>query len=167
MVRSSLKIRRRTPKGTDPSSADPRAALETFLDRFEPSVAQIARAALATLRSIVPNATEMVYDNYNALVVGFSPSDRPSDAVFSVAVYRDHVSLCFLQGARFADPFGRLRGNGAQVRHIRLEGDDALDDPQLRALIDIALDHARPFDPQRPGRIVVRAVAERQRPRRI
>jgi len=27
-------------------------------------------------------ATEMVYDNYNGLVIGFSPTEKPSLAIF-------------------------------------------------------------------------------------
>jgi len=39
----------------------------------------------------------MVYDNYNFLVIGFSPTERPSEAIFSIAMSPRRVSLCFLQ----------------------------------------------------------------------
>jgi len=38
----------------------------------------------------------MVYDNYNALVIAFSPNERPSDAIFSIALYPHWVNLFFL-----------------------------------------------------------------------
>jgi len=42
----------------------------------------------------------MVYDNYNALVIGFGPNDRPSLAIFSIVLFPRWVTLCFLQGGR-------------------------------------------------------------------
>jgi hypothetical protein len=49
----------------------PRQQLESFLDRYTEEVAGAARRALRHMRRRVPGATEMVYDNYNALAVGF------------------------------------------------------------------------------------------------
>jgi hypothetical protein len=46
-------------------------------------------------------AIAMVYDNYNRLVVGFCPNERPSDAIFSLVLYPRRVGFCFLQGAVF------------------------------------------------------------------
>ena len=50
------------------------------------------------------SAVEMIYDNYNWLVIGFSPTDRPSDAIFSLVLPPGRVTLCFLQGAGLPDP---------------------------------------------------------------
>ena len=81
-----------------------------------------ARSALARLRRLVPGAVELVYDNYNALVVGFGPSERPSEAILSLVAYPKWVTLCFLQDApELPDPEGLLKGSGSSVRHISLE----------------------------------------------
>ena len=55
---------------------DAEAQLDSFLDRYTPEVAADARQALAFMRARLPTATQMVYDNYNALVIGFS-AGRP------------------------------------------------------------------------------------------
>ena len=52
-----------------------------FLARYSPAVAACARGVLVRLRKQVPGAVELVYDNYNALVVGFGATERASDAV--------------------------------------------------------------------------------------
>jgi hypothetical protein len=52
---------------------------ETFLRKYDPAVASEGKKCLAKLRKLVPGAIEMVYDNYNFLVVGFCPSMRPSE----------------------------------------------------------------------------------------
>jgi hypothetical protein len=46
-------------------------------------------------RSGAPGAVELVYDNWNGLVIGFGPTERASDAVVSLLMARDHVSLRF------------------------------------------------------------------------
>ncbi len=141
--------------------------LEGFIDRFTPEVAAAARAALRTLRTLVPGARELVYDNYNALVVGFGPNERAWDAVFSIVVYPRYVTLFFLQGATLPDPDGVLTGNGKVVRHIRLEPVTTLDEPAVRRAIALALDLARvPIDPKGQRTLEIRAVSATQRPRR-
>jgi hypothetical protein len=109
----------------------------------------------------------MVYDNYNALVIGFVPNERPSDAIFSVVLYPDHVSLCFLQGAGIPDPRGRLLGSGNVARHVRLESADTLDEPEIVSLMNTALHRAKvPLDPKQPRRLIIKSISAKQRPRR-
>lgn len=145
----------------------PRAELARFIGRFSPEIAALARSALATLREWLPGAVELVYDNAYALVVGFGPTERPSEALFSIAIYPQKVSLCFLWGAHLPDPDGLLRGGGRQVRHVRLENARTIKSRGVRALIDAAIDDAgNPFDASRRGRIMIRAISKNQRPRR-
>jgi hypothetical protein len=119
------------------------------------------------MRRLVPGAVELVYDNYNALVIAFGPSERASEAIFSIALYPRWVNLFFAQGATLADPDHLLKGGGTQVRHIVLEEAAVLDDPRVRRLITRARAAAtRPLDPGRRRRMVIRAVSARQRPRR-
>src|SRR5579863_6546463 len=127
----------------------PARQLASFLAKFEPGVAASARAALARLRKKLPGAIELVYDNYNALAIGFGPSDKASEGIFSIAVYPRWVSLFFLQGAKLPDPDGVLAGCGTQVRHIVLTETAVLDHPAVRKLMALALSSAKkPVDPK-------------------
>jgi hypothetical protein len=145
----------------------PRAQLAGFITRYTPSVARSARAALARLRTLVPSAVELVYDNYNALAIGFGPSERASEAIFSIALFPRWVSLFFLQGARLADPHGLLKGTGKKARHIVLEDASILDKPAVRTLIAQALVKAsKPLDGTKRSRIVIKSISANQRPRR-
>src|SRR5258708_18343392 len=103
--------------------------LATFLARFSPEIVALAKAARARLRKRLPGAIEMVYDNYNALVIGYSPTERPSDAILSIVIWPRRVSVCFIQGKHLPDPAGVLIGDGNQVRFIRLDTDAAILDP--------------------------------------
>jgi hypothetical protein len=135
--------------------------------RYDPAIAACARRALARLRRILPGATELVYDNYNALVIGFGPSEKATEAVCSIALYPRWVNLYFLQGASLSDPQQLLRGDGKQVRYMRLEDDSLLDFPPVQALLIQAWERsAGPARPPTKRKLVIRAVAARQRPRR-
>jgi len=141
--------------------------LAEFISRFSPTIARRARVALAIMRQRLSGAVELVYDNAYALVVGFSPTERPSEALFSVVISPNKVSLCFLQGVHLTDPRGLLQGSGKQVRYVRIESDATLNRPGVRALIRSALEAAgNPFDRARRGCTIVRAISTRQRPRR-
>ena len=154
-------------RSTTATALSPERQLATFLAKYTPEIVAETEAVLAKMRARLPGAVEMVYDNYNGLVVGFGAEERPREAVLSIIVLPDHVTLCFIWGADLFDPDKLLRGGGSQVRHIRLDGPETLDTPAVRALMTEAIARsARPFDQTQPNRIVIRAVAAKHRPRR-
>jgi hypothetical protein len=146
----------------------PRAQVTAFMARYRPEVAKIGRAALTSLRKHLPGTVEMVYDNYNALVIGFSTTDRPSDAILSIGLYPRWVNVYFLQDATgLPDPEGILRGTGNWVRSIRLTSPDDIEKPAVRALIAEAVTRADPpIDPTRRRRLAIRAVSAKRRARK-
>ena len=150
------------------TTKSPRAELEGFIAKYSPGVAREGRAALTKMRRLVPGAVELVYDNYNWLVVGFCPSERASDAVFSLVFTPRWISLCFLQnGPALSDPTGLLRGSGTRVRNVGLESAKDLDKPAVRSLIAEALARARvPIDGAGRSRLIIKSVSAKQRPRR-
>jgi hypothetical protein len=141
--------------------------LDRFLDAYTPDVAELARKTLATLRRRLPNAIELVYDNYNALACGFGPNERASDVIFSIAVYPKHINFFFLQGAKLPDPDGLLQGDGSRVRYVRLEDEKTLDRADVKAMMTTAMKMAKvPFDKSVSYKLVIKSVSAKQRPRR-
>lgn len=148
-------------------SESPQERLAGFMAAYAPEIGELARGALERLRRLVPGAVEMVYDNYNALVIGFGATERSSEAVLSIALYPRWVTLFFLHGAGLSDPHQLLSGSGSQVRSIVLRAADDLDRPEVRELIAHAVARsATPFDTAAPGRMVIKSVSAKQRPRR-
>jgi len=144
------------------------ARLDQFIEKFAPPVAARARAALARMRQRVPGAVQLVYDNYNALGIGFGANEKLSGIVFSIAVYPRWVSLFFARGRELDDPEHLLKGSGNTVRHIVLKEMSLFDEPAVEALIAQALARASPpIDPAGEGRLVIKSVSARQRPRRL
>lgn len=167
--------RSRTGAGANATKSDARAAsdsriverdIDRFLARFEPGVERLARDVRRWMQRRLPTAIEMVYDNYNALVFGFVPSERPSDAIFSVAVYPRYVSVFFLQGAGLPDPEGLLQGSGSQVRHLRVGDVADLERPAVTALVAAALDDAVvPMPRGGRGTVIIRSISAKRRAR--
>ena len=118
------------------------------------------------MRRRFPTAHELVWDNYNFFVIGYSPTERPTDSIVSIAARANGVGLCFIRGASLPDPAGLLLGSGKQTRFIRLESAAALARPEMEALLAAATARSRiPFRKTGRGRLIVRSVSAKQRPR--
>jgi len=143
----------------------PEAQLRSFIAKFDTRNQALIRAVRRALRKRLPTATELVYDNYNFFVIGYSPTPRPSDAVLSIAAGANGVGLCFIQGARLPDPKKVLQGGGKQTRFLRLDSAAVLERPEVESLISAALSRAKPLPASGRGDLVIRSVSATQRPR--
>jgi hypothetical protein len=140
-----------------------RQQLESFIARFTPEVAAMARKAFAWMRRKYPRATVLVYDNYNALAIGFGSTEKVSDVVFSIALYPRWVSFFFFYGASLPDPRKVLKGSGKQVRYFIIDRIEVLEEPAILALMDAAAGDELEAG---SGKIVIKSVSAKQRPRR-
>lgn len=143
----------------------PQDQLTAMAARYAPEIAARGLAAIARLRARMPGAHRLVYDNYNALAVGFAYGDRAKDAFVSIAFYPRWVTLFFLYGKGLDDPEGLLKGDGARVRHVVLADAEDMERPEIVALLDQALEQKGP-PPEGEGPLVIKAIAEKQRARR-
>jgi hypothetical protein len=147
-------------------TGQPEKQLREFIAKFTPEMGKMIRAARAKMRAFMPRAAELVYDNYNFFVIGYGPTERAGEAIFSLAAQAKGLNLCFLQGAKLPDPHKLLRGSGNVVRNIRLESADTLDDPNVRRLMAIALIRAKaPILVDASHRLIIKSVSAKQRPR--
>ena len=145
---------------------DAAAQLDSFMARYSPQLVADARRALAVLEARLPTATRLVYDNYNALVIGFGASEKVGDIILSVALYPRWVTLFFLRGVDLPDPSGLLQGSGSQVRGVRLQPISRLETNEVGALIDAAVGNAPPLPPGGQGKLIIKSISAKQRPRR-
>ena len=142
--------------------------LDKLIAKYTDEVAARTHALVAALRARLHGATLLVYDNYNALVFGYGPTERPSEAVLSLALMPAWVTLCFLKGAKLSDPKKLLKGDGNIVRSVRLTSPRHLEEPDIRMLIRQAVTAATPSFPSGGGAqlTVIKSISARQRPRR-
>src|SRR4051794_35437212 len=118
-----------------PRAPSPATQVANFLAKFDPRVAKVVRSCRSALRRRLPTAHELIYDNYNFLAVGYSPTERTSDTIVSLAAAKNGVALSFYHGASLPDPEKILLGSGNQNRFVRLEGPATLARPEVEALI--------------------------------
>src|SRR3954469_2912737 len=118
--------------------------LREFIAKFDPPNQALIRASRAAMRARLPGAWELVYDNYNFFVIGYSPTERPSDCIFSIAAAANGVNLFFAQGARRADPGKGRQAAGKQVRFTRVTSRAAFDRAEVRALMAAAVGLGKP-----------------------
>ena len=153
--------------GTSGPAARPETQLQAFISKFARKDQHRIRAIRRAVRKRFPTANELVYDNYNFFVIGYSPTERPSDAIVSIAARANGVGLCFIRGASLPDPNKVLLGAGRQTRFIRLESAGQLARPEVEALVAEAIARSKtPLPTTGRGRLIIRSVSKKQRPRR-
>lgn len=159
---SAMKAKKTT---TSPAAAE--RQLAGFIAKFEPAVARFIREVRRALRQRMPTAFELVYDNYNFLVIGYCPTERASDCIVSLAADAHGVQLMFYYGATLPDPHGILQGSGAQNRSLRLESANDLGRPEIESLIAGAAEQGKtPLLKEGGGCLIIKSISAKQRPRR-
>ena len=156
-----------TKKVTSVAPTDAEKQLKTFIDKFEPKHQTLIRAVRKALRKRLSTAHELVYDNYNFFVIGYAPTERPTDSILSIAAGANGVGVCFIRGASLPDPHKILLGSGKQTRFIRVESAKVLASPEVEALIAGATAQSKtPLSATGKRKLIIRSVSTKQRPRR-
>jgi hypothetical protein len=147
---------------------NPETQLASYFARYEPAIAKRGKALRAKLRARLPGLFEIVYlyENQDALVISYSPTEHGYEGLCSLALYPDRVLLHFAQGALLskADPGKLLQGRGKTVRHVVVSAAGDLDRPEIEALMTAALKLAK-LRPEAgaKGAVIVRAEEQKQR----
>ena len=81
-------------------ATNPAAALAGFIGKFAPEHQRLIRNVRTALRRRLPTANELVYDNYNFFVIGYSPTERPSDTIVSLAAGANRVGRRCIEARR-------------------------------------------------------------------
>ena len=91
-----------------------------FLEPFPLASREIALWLRDFVWDLYPKTNELIYDNYNALAFGWSPTDKVGHTFCSIAVGRTskNVHFGFYWGSEIADPEKLLIGKGNQYRYI-------------------------------------------------
>lgn len=84
-----------------------------------------------------PYANELIYDNYNALAVGWSLTETVTGTICSIAAYRAGTNLHFgfYWGNLLTDPSKKLVGKGSQYRYVLVNDRASFDKEYITQLI--------------------------------
>ena len=158
-------MRRVKPAGRTPSSAERQIA--GFIAKIGPNKQTLIRSVRKVLRKRFPTANELVYDYHKNFVIGYSPTERGSDAIVAMSAAPNGVRLFFNQGPSLPDPHKILLGNGRQTRFIWVESAGVLLWPEVESLMTAAARKAKaPLDRSGRGELIIKSKSSKQRSRR-
>jgi len=93
---------------------------------------------------LYPQTNELIYDNYNAVALGWSPTDRVGHIFCSIAVGRTshNIHFGFYWGAELSDPDHILLGEGNQYRYILVKDIDQFPKAYIKKLMKEAYNNS-------------------------
>lgn len=108
-----------------------------FLSPFEDNIQSIALWLRKFVWDLYPNSNELIYDNYNAVAFGWSPTDRVGHIFCSIAVGRSskNIHFGFYWGSEIADPKKMLLGQGNQYRYILVKSKEEFPRAYIKKLL--------------------------------
>jgi hypothetical protein len=118
---------------------------------------------------LYPETNELIYDNYNALAFGWSPTDRVGHTFCSVAVGRSshNVHFGFYWGSELSDPKKMLLGEGNQYRYILAKEKETFPRAYITKLVKEAyansLAKVKDKKQLRQGLTIVKSISTRKR----
>lgn len=122
---------------------------------------------------LCPGANELIYDNYNAVAFGWSPTEKPSHGICSIAVGRSsgNVHFGFYWGNELKDPDKILLGEGNQYRYILVTDKKKFPKTYIEKLVAQAYVNAlaKVKNPKelKQGLTIVKSVSEKKRTRNV
>ena len=106
-----------------------------FLEPFPKTVSELALWVREFIWEQYPDCNELIYDNYNALALGWSLTDKLTHTFCSIAVFAKYIHFGFYWGSEIDDPEKRLSGNGKQYRYMIVVDKKALPKTYIRKLM--------------------------------
>jgi hypothetical protein len=119
---------------------------------------------------LCPEANELIYDNYNAVAFGWSPTDKVGHTACSIAVGRSskNVHFGFYWGSELSDPDKLLLGEGNQYRYILVSDKKAFPKAYIKKLVKEAYANSlSKVKDQRQimhGHTIVKSISSKKRP---
>jgi hypothetical protein len=108
-----------------------------FLAPFPKEKQQLALELRDFVWALYPSANELIYDNYNALAFGWSPTLKAGHTFCSIAVGRSSLNIHFgfYWGSKIADPEKKLLGEGNQYRYMLVDSLKTFPKQYIRKLV--------------------------------
>jgi len=125
-------------------SKPPTKDLLKFLRPFPTHIQERALWLRDLIWDAYPGTNELIYDNYNALAFGWSPTDKVGHTFCSIAVGRTshNIHLGFYWGSEIADPRKLLLGNGNQYRYLLVNSTDDFPMKYAKKLMEDAFNNS-------------------------
>lgn len=141
-----------------------------FLKPFDKDIQERSLWLRDFVWDLYPTANELIYDNYNALAFGWSPTDRVGHVFCSIAVGRssNNVHFGFYWGSELEDPKKMLIGGGNQYRYILVKSKEEFPKAYIKKLVKQAYANsmAKVKDKKQlmQGKTITKTISAKKRP---
>lgn len=142
-----------------------------FLNFFDKEIIDLVMWLREFAWNLCPGANELIYDNYNALSLGWSLTDKVGHNICSIAIYRSNqnVHFGFYWGNELSDPDKILLGEGNQYRYILVTDKKKFPKEYMRELVNesFANSLSKVKDPKQilHGQTIVKSISGKKRER--
>ncbi|HEY0434609.1 MAG TPA: hypothetical protein VGC95_12095 [Chitinophagaceae bacterium] len=150
------------------SKSDTKELLK-FLEPFGHNITELVLWLRDFGWDLCPQANELIYDNYNAVAFGWSPTDRPGHGICSIAIGRSskNVHFGFYWGSELDDPEKKLIGEGNQYRYILVTDQKKFPKAYVKKLVRQAYANAlakvKDQKQIKHGLTIVKSISEKKR----
>jgi len=150
-------------------SKDQSTKLISFLQPFDADKKEIILWLRDFAWDLYPKTNELIYDNYNAVAIGWSPTDRVGHIFCSIAIGRTskNIHFGFYWGSELSDPDKILLGNGNQYRYILVTDKKSFPKTYMKKLVKeaYAISLAKVKDKLQiiHGQTIVKSISEKKR----
>ncbi len=144
-----------------------------FLKPFDKEIIELVMWLRDFAWDLCPKTNELIYDNYNAVALGWSPTDKLGHTICSIAVGRSskNVHFGFYWGNEISDPDKILLGQGNQYRYILVTDKKRFPKAYIKKLVNGAYVNslAKVKDPKQfiSGQTIVKSVSDKKRPGKL
>lgn len=151
-------------------SKDQTKDLLKFLKPFDSDITDLVMWLRDFAWDLCPQANELIYDNYNAVAFGWSPTDRVGHTICSIAVGRSskNVHFGFYWGSELSDPDKILLGQGNQYRYILVTDKKKFPKAYIKKFVNEAYSNSlsKVKDPKQlmQGKTIVKSISDKKRP---
>ena len=141
--------------------------LKTFLLPYDSKIQALSIQLRNFVTELIPEANELIWDNYNAVAMAYSKSEKLKDAFCHIAVYSKHVNFGFNRGTELAASKIKLNGSGKLIRHISVKDFDEFPKEEIKTLIWEALAISEKLNPTlldktSRGKSIVMSIADKK-----
>ena len=143
--------------------------LTKFLKPFSENTKEIVFWLRDFVWDLYPQTNELIYDNYNAVAFGWSPTDKVGHTFCSIAIGRTskNIHFGFYWGGEIADPDKILLGEGNQYRYVLVTDTSKFPKKYITKLVKDAyansLTKVKDTKQLKSGLTIVKSISEKKR----
>ena len=143
--------------------------MKKFLEIFDKEIQDIVLWLREFIWDLYPKTNELIYDNYNALAFGWSPTDRVGHIFCSIAIGRTskNIHFGFYWGSEISDPKKLLVGKGNQYRYFPVKDINSFPKAYIKKLLKEAFANSlsKVKDKQQfmEGKTIIKSISEKKR----